>query len=268
MKKIILSADDFGRSHERNLAIDYAMKHGMVKSAALIMGSEFTDEAVDFAYRGRYIKNIHCHLNLITNSDNNFVPLSDEFKESKFCMNGQFKGYPKKIEYAEYTTMAYKEMEKQYLEFRKLTKGEANYNHIDCHVYCNLWPPVAAAYKELIRKYGIRSARYYGEHHKNKKQLKQKLKFRIANFLGGNEAYAVKSCNIDYYITLKDSFQPDETVELYVHPDYINGILIDNTVSIFGHEKVPLIEQIETLTSTGDVELISWVDFNKNIHMR
>ena len=52
MKKIILSADDFGRSHERNLAIDYAMKHGLIKSAALIMGSEFTDEAINFAAGG------------------------------------------------------------------------------------------------------------------------------------------------------------------------------------------------------------------------
>lgn len=56
MKKIILSADDFGRSHERNMAIDYAMKHGLIKSAALIMGSEFTDEAVNFARGGDCLK--------------------------------------------------------------------------------------------------------------------------------------------------------------------------------------------------------------------
>lgn len=56
MKRVILSADDFGRTHERNLAIDFAMKHGLIKSAALIMGSEFTDEAIAFARWGGTLK--------------------------------------------------------------------------------------------------------------------------------------------------------------------------------------------------------------------
>ena len=54
MKKVIISADDFGRSHERNLAIDYAMRHSLIRSAALIVGSQFTDEAISLAIRGVY----------------------------------------------------------------------------------------------------------------------------------------------------------------------------------------------------------------------
>lgn len=263
MKRVILSADDFGKSHDRNQAIDYAMKHNLVKSAALIMGSEFTDDAIGFAHRGGYIENIHCHLNLTSDVDNNFVPLSDEYKKSKFCVNGQFKRCPKRIEYAEYVTIAYKEMEKQFLEFKRLTKGEANYQHIDCHIYCNLNFPVAIAYRKLIRKYNITSARYYGEHHKQFNSVKEKTKFWILTLLNGKSAQPIKSCKVDYYRTLPDSFCDDEIVELYVHPDYINGVLMDNTVSSFGHKKAPLIEQIETLKSTGDVELISWEDFDK-----
>lgn len=95
MQKIILPADGFGKSHERNISIEYAKKNGMIKSTILIMELEFTDEAIAFA-RG-YIKDIHCHLNLITDSDNNFVPLNDEFIRSKFCIDGQFKGYPKNL---------------------------------------------------------------------------------------------------------------------------------------------------------------------------
>lgn len=52
LKRVILSADDFARSHERNLAIDYAIKKGLVKSAAVIMGSEFTGEAINMARGG------------------------------------------------------------------------------------------------------------------------------------------------------------------------------------------------------------------------
>lgn len=52
MKTIILSADDFGRSHERNMAIDYAFKNGLIKSAALLVNSDFLDEAVKMAHEG------------------------------------------------------------------------------------------------------------------------------------------------------------------------------------------------------------------------
>lgn len=52
MKKIILSADDFGRSHERNLAIDTAFKNGFIKSAALLVNSEFSEEAAKMAHEG------------------------------------------------------------------------------------------------------------------------------------------------------------------------------------------------------------------------
>ena len=264
--KIILSADDFAKTHERNIAIDQAIKGGMIKSVALIMGSEFTDEAIELAIGGGYIKEVHCHLNIVSASDvdTKFLPLSTEYIHSKF---GRLGSFPLKYNYLDYFSpefykIIYCEMERQYLEFIKVTDGKANYNHIDVHKYMNMFPAVAVAYRNLIKKYHIRSARYYGEHHKKQKQYKQKLKFCIANLLGGNKANVMKSCNVDYYITLNDLFQKEEVVELYVHPDYKNGILIDNTVSALGHEIVPLNEQIKALMSTGDIELLSWADFN------
>lgn len=133
-------------------------------------------------------------------------------------------------------------------------------------MYCNLLPSVAVAYRDLIRKYHIKSARYYGEHHKKQKQIKDCLKFRIVKFHSGKEAYVVKSCNVDYYINKKDLFQKDEVIELYVHPDYKDGILIDNSVSVYGHEIVSLTKQIKTLTSIEDIELVSWADFNRSIN--
>lgn len=263
MKKIILSADDFGKSHERNRAIDHAFKNGLISSAALIMGSEYTYEAIEMAYNGGYIKNVHLHLNLLSDDDNHFKPLSKAFINSKFCVNGGFNKYFQKAEYAEYSRVAFKEIEKQYLEFKRLTKGKADYNHIDCHVYCNLWLPAAFSYRKLIKKYDIISARYYGEHHKLSKSVKQKIKFRLVSILNGKSGWVVRSCNVDYYLTMLNSFLPNETVELYVHPDYINCVLMDNTTSVFGHDKVSLEKHIEEIKSTGNIQFISWTDFNK-----
>lgn len=268
MKKVILSADDFGRSHDRNLAIDYAMRHALIRSTGLIVGSQFTDEAISLAIKGGYINNVHCHLNLSPGikAGNHFFPISDQYKESKFSVDGEFCIKPYIKNYLSYSKVVFKELEGQYLFFKRATEGRANYDHIDCHLYCNLLPPVAVAYRDLIRKYHIKSARYYGEHHKKQKQIKQWLKFHVGSFLSGNEAYVVKACNVDYYITKKKLFQKDEVIELYVHPDYKNGVLIDNSVSYLGHEIVSLTKQIKALTSTEDIELVSWADFNRSIN--
>lgn len=211
---------------------------------------------------GGYIKDIHCHLNLASGIDNgnHFLPLSDEYKNSIFCSSGEFTSKCHKMDYLKYCKVVYKELESQYLEFIKATNGKANYNHVDFHFYGNLTPPVAVAYRKLISKYHIKTARYYGEHHKLAKSIKQKIKLRLADLLSGNKAYAVQSCNIDFYLTQKDTFQFDETIELYVHPDYVNGVLLDNTVSVFGHEKLYLKESIERLNSSGRIQMISWAD--------
>ena len=52
MKTIVINADDFGRSIERNNAIDYAFKCGLLGSAALIVNTEYTQDAVNKAIRG------------------------------------------------------------------------------------------------------------------------------------------------------------------------------------------------------------------------
>lgn len=54
--RVILSADDFARSHQRNLAIDNAMRNGLIKSAALMVNSEYTDEAIRLAIWGGILK--------------------------------------------------------------------------------------------------------------------------------------------------------------------------------------------------------------------
>lgn len=52
MKQVFLSADDFGRSHERNLAIDESFKKGFIKSAGLIVTGQYLQDAVEQIDRG------------------------------------------------------------------------------------------------------------------------------------------------------------------------------------------------------------------------
>ena len=266
--KIILSADDFGRSHEMNLAIDYAMRNRLVCSTALLMGSEYTEEAVGMAFDGGYIGDVHCHLNLNSclRAGNHFVPLNEAYKQSRFCRDGEFADVRYyRPDFMKYADIIFRELETQFLTFRELTKGQANELHLDFHLYANLNPPVAAAYSRLIRKYRIQSARFFGEHYKEVKESRNKRLVHsvMRACLRHSRAYVVKSSRIDYFLTKRERFGREKTIELFVHPDYRDGVLTDTTTSVFGNEQKPLEEHIRLVKEAADAEFISWASLNK-----
>lgn len=52
MKQVFLSADDFGRSQNRNKAIDESFKKGLIKSAGLMTTGQYLQDAVNLISRG------------------------------------------------------------------------------------------------------------------------------------------------------------------------------------------------------------------------
>ena len=99
MVKIILNADDFGRSLERNKAIDDSFRQGLICSAGLIVTGMYLQNAVDFINKGGYSKDVHLHLNLSTSlRDGNpeDIPLTEAMRrDSFFCNEGKFFDYKK-----------------------------------------------------------------------------------------------------------------------------------------------------------------------------
>ena len=266
--KIILSADDFGSTHEMNLATDYAMRNHLVCSTAVIMGSEFTKEAIELARKGQYLENVHCHLNLSAcrSTGKHFVPLTEAYKNSIFCKDGEFARYKYyKADYKKYVDVVFQELEAQYLAFQELTQGKANNQHLDFHLYANLSLPVAAAYDRLIEKYHIPSARFFGAHQAEKNGS---VKMRLLNALlmrhcRRSKACVVPSSRIEYFLARKEKFARDPVIELFVHLDYRDGVLIDKTQSVFGNEMKPLEEQLNYLKQQGHTEFISWAAYDK-----
>lgn len=262
-----MQADDFGRSHEMNAAIDYAIRQGLVCSTALLMGSEFTQEAIEMADRGGYLQNVHCHLNLdgCRSVGNHFVPLNENYKKSRFCKDGEFSTYSYyKADYYKYSDVILEELETQYLRFKELTNDQANYEHLDFHCYGNYSPPVSKAYRDLIRKYGVKTARFFGEHDRfcrlpsRKRSMVRRAVFFFAE---RNRACVVKSSKIEYFLMHPELFKDESVVELYVHPEYREGLLIDKTNSLIGADYKPLEEHIRLVKETGNTEFFSWEDF-------
>lgn len=268
--KIILSADDFGSTHEMNLATDYAMRNHLVCSTALIMGSAFTKEAIELASDGQYLENVHCHLNLSAcrSTGKHFVPLNETYQNSKYCKDGEFLKYKfNPADYMKYAEAVFQELETQYLTFQELTDGRGNDRHLDFHLYGNLSLPVAIAYERLIEKYRIPSARFFGAH---QAEVKESLSLRMMHALVMRRAKRSKACvvqssRIEYFLARKEKFEHDPVTELFVHLDYRDNVLIDKTQSVFGNEKKPLEEQLNLLKQQGFTDFISWKAFNNAI---
>lgn len=260
--KIILNADDFGRSITLNQAVDDSFRQGLVTSAGLIVTGKYLQNAVDYINNGDYIDKVHLHLNVSTvrrDGDTEDMPITETMrKDPFFCKNGKFfpyKGLPQKFSGSRKWMVVYRELVAQYEKFIEITKGKADYKHIDFHLWYNLtWPVSIALYFFNIR-FKIKSIRLIGLH-----QLDNR-KYRLFTWISKtHNIKMIPSTNIDYYLSNRQSLSHYKIIELYCHPNYKNGEFLDDSPSYLQHERQPMLRQIQMLKDLGDIEFISWKD--------
>ncbi len=260
--KIILNADDFGKSPERNRAIDDAFKMGLIRSASLIVTGKYLQDAVNYINNGDYVNDIHIHFNVSANllhEGSEDTPLTEAMKKDKFfCVDGKFKNYkglPTNPKSVVKWKLIYNELVAQYDKFKEVTNGKADYKHVDFHLWYNLTWPASIALNVFTRKYKIESVRIISMHNKNLS------KYMIYRVIGWNPRVKSISCSsIDYYLTKYKSIPKEEVFELYCHPNYKDGILLDDTPSLFQHDRQPLIEHIQKLKELENLEFVAWED--------
>ena len=262
MVKIILNADDFGKSLGRNRAVDDSFKQGLIRSAGLIVTGKHLQEAVDYMIKGGYMNNTHLHVNLSTNllhEDPDDIPLTVAMrKDSFFCKDGKFRPYrglslnPRTIFKWK---LVYQELVAQYNKFKEVTQGKGNYKHIDFHLWYNLTWPASIALNKFTRKYKIESVRYIGLHQKS-------FRYKLFRILSWNpHVKQIPATNIDYFLSKQKSLSQEQIIELYCHPNYKeDGTFLDDSPSYIKHERRPMIDQIQDLRATGNTEFISWED--------
>ena len=260
MRQIILNADDFGKSLERNRAIDDAFKQNLICSAGLIVTGQFLQNAVNQAKKGGYVNNLHLHFNLSANllhENSDDAPLTETMKKDPFfSKNGKFlkyEGLPTRFWSIKKWRIVYKELIAQFDKFMEATEGDANYKHIDFHLWYNLTWPVSLALNLFTRKYKIESVRYYGLHQKDS------IRYKFYRVLSWNPRVKfIPATNIDYFLTKRQSLSKCQTIELYCHPNYKEGVFLDDSPSYLKHERQPMLKQIHDLKEIGDIEFVSW----------
>ena len=186
------------------------------------------------------------------------MPQTEAMKTDPFfCKNGKFlpyHGLPRSFFSIFKWGNVYLEMVAQFEKFKLVTKGEADYSHIDFHLWYNLTWPVSVALRRFTRKYKIKSVRYLGIHQRD--TFRNKLYCYVS---GDPHVKYIPASNIDYYLSKKQLFEEYPLVELYCHPNYKNGILLDDSPSYLKHERQPLTVHFQKLIDTGDdIRFLSW----------
>ena len=262
MVNVIINADDFGKSPARNRAIDDSFKMGLIRSAGLIVTGKYLPEAVDYINEGGYVNNIHLHMNLSSNllqENSEDTPISESMKtDPSFCSLGKFKQYrglPRNISTVRKWKLVYCELVAQYKRFIEVTEGNGNNEHIDFHLWYNLTWPVSLALNRFLRKYRIKSFRFCGIHQKNNLLFKF---YRILTWTPGVQF--IPATNIDYYLSKRNTLKGFRIIELYCHPNYKEGIFLDDSPSYLKHERQPMQKQIQELRQLSDIRFVSWED--------
>ena len=69
---------------------------------------------------------------------------------------------------------------------------------------------------------------------------------------------SVPACSIFYYLTNKQSLSNCNVVELFCHPNYKDGVLIDDNPSYLYKDRKTMQAQIAGIRELDGIKIVSW----------
>ena len=154
MKRLIITADEFGQTRDVNIAIDELFNMGCITNAALMPNMDFTDEAIELA--NKHNINVGVHFNLTEGK-----PLSNSAEvKSLIDKNGHF--FPPLIFLTRYFLGLIKigEVEKELrAQIKKLRDAKIKLTHFDGHCYIQMLPSVMVTMIKVCKEFGINKTR-------------------------------------------------------------------------------------------------------------
>lgn len=148
---LIINADDFGRSHDINLAVIRAHREGVLTSASLMVAGEAVDEAVELA---RQNPKLAVGLHVVAVDGPAVLPhqvLSRITGES-----GQFPNAPVRLglRYA-FSRAARQQLDQELVaQFERFAATGLPLSHVDGHQHMHMHPAVFGRVVKLARKFG------------------------------------------------------------------------------------------------------------------
>lgn len=245
----MVNADDFGMSHEKNIAIDEMMRSNICTNASLVINMPYTQEAISLAYSGGYQDKLSLHINLtigesISRTIRN-IPLY--YENCKFAYRPIIKSntqiYPKHIQ------VLREEIESQIVKFQEYG---LNLSSIDSHNWVHLRIPVWMALKPLINKYDIKIVRPMWDGYKRPEIASKKWSRYFTIFspvlLRSQQCQVLShTSNIEQFLLDEENIKNYRFVEVFTHPDIVAGQVIDISSSYLKNPKETVIHNVKLI---------------------
>lgn len=229
MLKIIINADDLGKSEDVNNAIAECFAERFITSTTLMVNMDYADEAVAMAQKYGWHERVGLHLNLTSG-----VPLTDRIKHYRnFCdKDGSFNAsFFRKL----YSRMHFSKEEIEVVreeaeaQIRKYISYGLPDKHLDSHHYVHTDASVWKAVEPLVLSYGMRSVRITRNMTANLSFAKRIYKTRF-----NRKLRSLPIDTTDYFGSFKDfmeywrDIEDGALVEIMVHPMHDEeGRLVD-----------------------------------------
>jgi predicted glycoside hydrolase/deacetylase ChbG (UPF0249 family) len=226
MKKLIVTADDFGYGRNVNKAIIKCFKDGIVTSTSLLANTKHFGESIGLLKKNRGL-DVGLHLNLTE-----FRPLT---RSKTLEKNGNF------VKKEEWYNGHFKIADKGEIEseaeaqFKKAISSGLDITHVDGHNHIHVFPKIIDIAAKLARKYNVKwirlpyekaGIRPYKASPKKRLHSREQALSRIHlhglaapdNFFGG---FFLRAANTKKLIDILNSLG-DGVNELMVHPAYLD----------------------------------------------
>jgi chitin disaccharide deacetylase len=160
-KKLIMNADDFGRCAEVNLAVEQAVRTGLLGGVSVLANGECWEEAVSFL-RDHPELSAGVHLNVVEGrpvSRSRQVRMLTGVEGTFFGLTGLLSRWvlrPAAVSRA--VEIEWK------AQIKRLIQAGASITHLDSHQHVHAFPPAYRCAVRLCKEYGIPAIRHPREH--------------------------------------------------------------------------------------------------------
>jgi chitin disaccharide deacetylase len=157
VRKLILTADDFGLSTAVNKAIEEAHRRGTLSTASLMMGAPAVEDAVD---RARRLPSLRVGLHLVLVDGTPLSPL--HIIPDLVNLKGEFSSHLVKAGFVFFFRAGVRQQLEAEIraQFQAFQETGLALDHVNCHHHLQLHPTVARLMLRVGREYGLRAVRY------------------------------------------------------------------------------------------------------------
>ena len=268
LKRLIITADDYGTSLPVNEAVENAHKKGILTSTSLMVGGQFAKDAI---IRTKQLPNLRVGLHIVLVRGASL--LSPEIIPDLVDKDGYF---DRNLVRAGFRYFFIPRVRKQLAaeiraQFEAFQKTGLSLDHVNAHNHMQIHPTVLNLIIRIGKEFGLSAIRVPYEPRygmfllpwiKLMKRKVRKAKLQFNDFIFG--IHDTGRMNIDCLVRLINSL-PDGVSEIFMHPATgpSDGIEPEAINYQFEAEYKALIDPVvkDIVTRTG-VKLISFCDLN------